>query len=294
MIHLETHPFGKRRMGKMKILYNESLAKYTTFHIGGLAQVMYFPENNCDLASIPNLSNSRIIGAGSNLLINDNAVFKSVISTKELNKNVVKLENGNFFLGAGIRIQKAIASINKMGFGGLEYLVSIPASIGGMIYMNAGVFSPKPVAISDYLQNVLVFIDGNIEVWDKEKCQFSHRHSVFHRNKAIILGAEFKFPEQTLQISKIKIAERMAIAQLQDHSGGNCGSVFKVCNYKLMNILKKFHFRRGGVSYSEKSVNWIVNKKNGSYKDVKWLINLAIILHKLFLKKIEKEIIEWS
>ena len=278
----------------MKILHNESLAKYTTFRIGGIAKTMFFPETVEDLLNIQDLSGSKIIGAGSNLLINDEVLFESIVSTNYLNKKVEQLENGNFFIGAGVRIQNAIASINKFGYGGIEYLVSIPASIGGAIYMNAGVYSPQKVTISDYLVNVSVLIDGHVEIWNKEKCLFRKRHSVFHTNKAIILGAEFNFPKQDLDCSKKKIAERMVIAKKQDHSGGNCGSVFKVCNYKLMRIFKFFHPRIGGASFSKKSSNWIINKGDAHFKDVKNLMRMALILHKFFLQKIEAEVIEWD
>lgn len=278
----------------MKILYNESLAKYTTFRIGGIAKTMYFPETVDDLLAIQDLSNSKIIGAGSNLLINDEAVFESVVSTSCLNKKIERLENENFFIGAGVRIQNAIASVNKFGHGGIEYLVSIPASIGGAIYMNAGVYSPKKTTISDHLVNVSVLVDGHVEIWDKEKCLFSKRHSIFHTKKAIVLGAEFNFPKQELDCSKKKIAERMAIAKKQDHSGGNCGSVFKVCNYRLMRLLKLFHPQVGGASYSQRSSNWIVNNGEARYKDVKKLMRLAFVLHRVFLQKIEEEVVEWD
>lgn len=278
----------------MKILENETLSKHTTFHIGGTALKMYFPENLEDLKSIPNLNESRIIGGGSNLLINDKAVFDSVISTNLLNKNVRLLKNGHFFIGAGIRIQNAIAATNKAGYGGLEYLISIPASIGGAIYMNAGVYSPKITTISDYIVNVTVFVNGNVETWDKKQCLFARRCSIFHKNKAIILGAEFCLPKQEIDISKKKIAERMAIAKKQDHSGGNCGSIFKTCNGKLARLIKILHPSCGGASWSAKTANWIVNKGNASYKDIKTLIKMSIVLHKIFFQKCEQEVIEWE
>ncbi len=278
----------------MRILYNESLAKYTTFRIGGIAKQMFFPENEEDLASIPNLISSRIIGAGSNLLINDKQLFDSVVCTNNLNKHVLCLDNGNIFIGTGVRIQNAIASINKAGYGGLEYLISIPASIGGAIYMNAGVYSPQLTTISDYIVNVTVFVNGNVEIWSKDKCSFSQRCSIFHKEKAIILGAEFNFPKQKIDISKKKIAERMSLAKRQDHSGGNCGSVFKICNSKLARILKILHPSWGGAAWSAKTSNWIVNKGKASYKDIKMLINISILLHKIFFQKCEQEVIEWE
>lgn len=278
----------------MKILEKEDLSKYTTFRIGGIASKMYFPENIEDLKSIPNLAESRIIGGGSNLLINDKAIFDSVVSTSRLNKNVELLENGNFFIGAGVRIQNAIAATNKAGYGGLEYLISIPASIGGAIYMNAGVYSPQKTTISDYIVNVTVFIDGNVEIWNKEQCLFTRRCSVFHKKRAVILGAEFSLLKQEKDISQKKIAERMTIAKKQDHSGGNCGSIFKICNNKLVRILKLLHPSWGGASWSAKSANWIINKGKASYSDVKILINMSVVLHKIFFQKCEQEVIEWE
>lgn len=278
----------------MKILENESLAKYCTFKIGGIARFLYFPEDVNDLIAIPNLKESKILGAGSNLLINDQKVFDSVVSTAMLNKRVDYLGDGTFFIGAAVRLQVAVAAINKEGFGGLEYLSSIPASIGGMVYMNAGVYSPKPTFISDFLVNVSVFIDGKIETWDKEHCLFSKRQSVFHCKSAIILGAKFKFPSQTIDVSKKRIAERLAISKNQDKSGGNCGSVFKVFDPRLMRVVKFLRLRCGGAHFSSKTANWIVNTNHASYRDVKCLMNKVVFLHKVLLKKIETEVIDWE
>lgn len=278
----------------MKVLKNESLAKYCTFKIGGCARYLYFPENESDLKNIPNLNSAKILGAGSNLLINDKKEFDCVVSTALLNKRIEHLCDGKFFIGAGVRLQTAVAAINKEGFGGIEYLISIPASIGGMIYMNAGVFSPHPTFISDFLVNVQIYSDGKVKKLSKEQCFFSKRTSIFHGDSAVILGAEFVFPKQNIEISRKKIAERLAISKSQDKSGGNCGSVFKVCNSRLMRIIKFLHLSCGGACFSKKTVNWIVNTNNASYYDVKKLVGKVVFFHKLFRQKIETEFIDWS
>ena len=77
----------KKRWMKMKILHYENLAKYTTIKIGGNAKNFYIPENEKELLSlVRDLNEYKILGGGSNLLINDRITFSNVIYTKEFNK----------------------------------------------------------------------------------------------------------------------------------------------------------------------------------------------------------------
>jgi UDP-N-acetylenolpyruvoylglucosamine reductase len=76
----------------MKILQNENLAKYTTINIGGVAKFFYIPETKDELIqTLSSLINSTyyLLGAGSNLLINDTKVFMHVISLSRFNMEII-------------------------------------------------------------------------------------------------------------------------------------------------------------------------------------------------------------
>jgi UDP-N-acetylmuramate dehydrogenase len=182
--------------------------------------------------------------------------------------------------------------MNKLGYGGYEKLISVPAQLGGAIYMNAGV---SPCSISDYIARIEIFHNGKIDWLIKEECCFSRRYSIFHQNNFVILGAEFSMPKQDVVFSKQKIKNRwLSVKQSQDKKYPNFGSVFKICNSRIMWLLKILHPGFGGAEYSKKTINWIVNKNNASYKNIRMCILLAVFLHKIFFRKIMPEIIEWK
>ena len=113
---------------------NVSLAKYTTFQMGGIAKKMYFPENIEELVKLTT-ENKKIlhfiIGGGSNLLINDKKTFDEVLCLRNFNQTIEHLQGGKYYIGASVRLQKAIRTINEDGYGGIEYLFSVPGLTGG-------------------------------------------------------------------------------------------------------------------------------------------------------------------
>lgn len=283
----------------MKVLYNESLAKYTTMKIGGVAGNFYVPENSEELKEVirKNKNNYYILSAGSNLLINDKKTFENVIFMRDVDGSIINYGEGRFYCGASVRIQKLIKSINEAGYGGIEYLNSIPAFIGGMIYMNAGIGNNSD-CISTYLEKVYaVDVEGNKVIFEKEDCMFSHRKSIFQKSNYIILGADFKFPKQDYETSKKRIDERKKrSSQVLDTSGGNFGSVFLECDVRIMKLIRmlKIGYKKNGVVYSSKCLNYLINRGEGTYEQAFKLINMCIKIHKLLNKNIQVEVTIWE
>ena len=166
----------------MKVLENESLKKYTTFRMGGNAKKMYFPENIEELTSLVN-NNSNIlkyiIGGGSNLIINDKKDFEEVLCLREFNTAIENKREGHFYIGASVRLQKAIKTVNSAGYGGMEFLFSVPGLIGGALYMNAGTGRKTHKYISDFVVSVDVLKDGKICNISKDECKYDYRKSIF-------------------------------------------------------------------------------------------------------------------
>ena len=148
------------------------------------------------------LDNYKILGGGSNLLINNNGVFPNVIYTKDFNKEIINKGNGIYYFGSSVRLQKIINKINQDGYGGIEYLYSVPGMLGGAIYMNAGRGKQFNMQLTDYLIDVDVLVDGKVKKFTKEECKFDYRKSIFQDNNYVILGANFKFKEVDFNESK--------------------------------------------------------------------------------------------
>ncbi|MCL1843565.1 MAG: FAD-binding protein [Defluviitaleaceae bacterium] len=283
----------------MQILENENLSKYTTIKIGGVAKKFYIPCSFDELFSViqeVGQNNILILSGGSNLLINDKKIFEHVVFMKDLDAQIIDNKNGSFYCGASVKIQNFIRFVNDCGYGGFEYLFSLPALVGGIIYMNAGRGKKIKKSVSDYIESVYVIRNGTKIKLHKDECAFKYRESVFHKTNDIILGADFIFAPQDKDVSSLAIEERLKFCEAnQDNSGRNFGSVFLQSNRRIMSLLKKCNIGfKNGVAFSQKNNNWLLNKGNGTFKQAMFLIGLCKFLHRITLKKIKTEVVIWK
>lgn len=279
---------------------NIDLSKMTTMRIGGVANVLYSPESVDELKdSLRQIGDEEyfIISGGSNLLINDKKTFSHVISIRDLDNRIDNLGNGMFYIGASARIQKVIKEVNNQGFGGLEQFYSIPALLGGMIYMNAGVGRKKNEAIGDYVVSVNVFDGVDIRTLTKDECQFGYRKSMFQSHtRMIIIGATLQLTETSREEADNRIKARMSYTQnTQDHSGANFGTLCSQSDTRLVALARLLH--KGdmdGVHFSTKKPNCLINSGKGTYDQAMQLIRSVQRIHKIFHKPCELEVRIWE
>lgn len=283
----------------MKVLHNESLKEYTTIRIGGIAKNFYIPESRNELISLLKILKDKkyyILGGGSNLLINDKKVFENVISVKSFDKSIKSLGYGIYYVGASVRIQKLIDTINSHGYGGIEYLYSVPGLVGGAIAMNAGRGKKYKSSISDYIIDVHAYIDGDIKILNKEECCFDYRNSIFKNKNYVILGSTFKFEQIDIEESTKRRFERLKLVKnKQDRSKYNFGTVFMQGDPRIMLLMKRIHpGYKNGVAFSRKTSNWLINYGEGTYEQAIKLIRRVQLLHKILGKKAIPEVIIWE
>lgn len=279
----------------MRIKTDISLSSMTTVRIGGVANKLWCPESEDDLPCLPRQIDGtyRIISGGSNLLINDARTFDDVIYMGDYDKSIHSLGNGRYRVGSSVRVQRLIRRINKDGYGGIEELFSIPAMIGGLICMNASVPSAN-TCISQHLESVEVFDGERIIRFPKDNCGFGYRQSRFQDGQMIVLSAVFSFPSQDAEISRMRVEERMKkVKQSQDRSHPNFGSVFRVCDSRIMHLVRRAGVRKGGASFSEKTLNWLLCD-HASFADAIVCINRVRLLHSILLRKNELEVMIWE
>lgn len=284
----------------MKIKNNESLSRYTTFKMGGTAKIMFFPENINDLREIYEKSPSAfdyIIGGGSNIVINDKRDFEAVVCLRNLNSDIEHLGEGQYYVGAGVRLQSLIRTINKDGYGGIEYLFSVPGFVGGATFMNAGRGKTIKKCISDYILRVDGFINGENVTFTKEECDFSYRTSVFQTLKGcVITGVLFEFPAMSQEESSAQIRERIELCKgVQDMSFPNYGSVFCQFDRRIIRFVRRIGLgKKGGCHFSKKTENWMLHEKNGNFKDVVRILKQVEWMHKICGKSCKTEVRIWK
>lgn len=278
----------------MKLKKYEELKRHTTFRMGGIAVNYFIPENISELVELNNKEkNARYIGGGSNLLISDH-MFDVVIDLGEFDQTILPIGRGRFKVGASVRLQKLINVINENGYGGIEYLYSVPGLVGGAIVMNAGRGQKYNKCISDYIVSVDVLCDGKMETLPKEDCQFEYRDSIFKDSDMIVTSVLFQFPQMSISETNSKKEERIRLCkEKQDSSKPNFGSVFSECSGSIMKMVKAVAVRTGGCHYSTKTSNWLLND-GGTFEDAIDCIQKVELLHRFFCLKCKTEVIIWK
>lgn len=293
----------------MIILNNEPLSKRTTFHIGGTAEKLYIPESEEELIQVSKDIYDRdhrvyVISGGSNLLINDDRAFPEVVCMAKACRELEQLHDGVFYIGASVRIQKAISFVNSFGYGGFEELIGLPALFGGIIYMNAGIGreSAPLFTISEFVDSVraLDLKTGETVTLTAEECRFGHRTSVFKNGQYIILGAQITCRATDRDDAASRIQKRREDCHKSFEYGKGCfGSCFMRFKGPILRTLSAL-YKKGILKYSGKvrfannNANWLVNEGGGTYKDAMTIINRCKKLHKLAFQKLECEVIIWD
>jgi UDP-N-acetylmuramate dehydrogenase len=207
---------------------NKNLAELTTIEIGGISKYFVKVEKSADLVEVikyckDNSIKYYILGGGSNVLfIGDR--FDGMVINISIKDLVV--DGDQITCGAGCVLDDVVLNSVEAGLSGLEWATLIPGTSGGAIYGNAGAYGGS---ISDNLEMVEVYDDGEVKRWTKEDCDLGYRKSIFKTggSKAIILSAIFKL-EPT---SKTELAsKRNEIKSTRDKKFGDiksAGSVFK-------------------------------------------------------------------
>ncbi len=253
------------------ISFNESLKEYTTFGIGGVADVMLKPKNEDQLENILKLNsinkiNTTVIGRGSNLLISDKGIRGAVILLAD-NYDEINLEDNILTALAGTSLNEAALFANSKSLSGMEEISGIPGSIGGAVAMNAGAYGGE---IKDICIKVRAFdFDGNTYEFSNEDMNFSYRHSKIFEKDLIVSSASFLLvPDDREKIEQryLDYTNRRETKQPLDKK--SAGSTFKrpVGSYasKLIDECNLRGYRKGDCQVSEKHCGFIINVENAS------------------------------
>ena len=283
----------------MEIRKQETLKQYTTVRIGGVADRFYVPESREELTCLLNElkgEDVRILSGGSNLLIDDERIFPHVIYMKNCSQELTYKGDGVFYCGASVRLQQLIQFANSKGYGGIEYLMSVPGMVGGAVVMNAGRGKSYNKAISDHIVSVEVWQDGSIRTLSKEECVFSYRNSVFKNSGMVILAVLFRFSQDEMEVLEKRRNKRLEYSRhRQDSEGFNFGSVFFNYSSGAMKLIRRFRLCHSGeIAFSGKTLNWLVNKGDGTFKQAVKVIRRAACINRLFGIKAELEVIIWK
>lgn len=281
----------------MKTYSNYDLYRYNTMHLHCIAKEVYYPESKEELVHlIKQLSihkkDYRILGACSNVIL-PSKLSVPVIFLTSFNKEC-SINNDVVIVGASVRIQHLIREAQKCGLGGIEYLFSVPCTVGGATVMNAGRGNGKQ-SIGVYIKEVQCLNMDTLqyETLTKEECMFGFRNSIFLRGNRIVLSITLNLDQIESQLIEERINERKqyALEKLDDRRPSS-GSIFKMANGRILRSLKGF--RIGGSEWSKKTNNWISNRSNARNWQIRMLIYIACFLHRITFQPYHLEVEIWK
>ena len=285
-----------------EVLEDASLEHYNTYGIKTSCKYLVKPSSIDNLLLLLNYikdNNMRyyIIGKGSNIILPDTKLDGIIISLELLNKitfnnNIAKVESGASLA------HFARETINK-GLSGLEYIATIPGTVGGALYGNAGV---KDHEIYDNIIYVEVIRNNELIKLNRNDIEVSYRHTEFKNTNDIIVSGTFELKDGNLEeMNNIVKENREKRLNTQPLEYKNAGSVFKnpEGNYagKLVEELGLKGYKIGDAQVSMKHANFIVNLGNATSKDIKELIKL--IKDKVYERynielELEQIVIDWD
>lgn len=282
------------------ILFNENMAKHTTFKVGGEAECFIKIDNMKDLRTVlvyarNNNIKITVIGNGSNVLVLDKGI-KGIVLNIRINKIETVNYDGRIFakIGAGVKISMLGHLFLKNGITGFEELSGIPGTIGGAIRMNAGAHGKE---FKDIVNNVTCMdYDGNIVKLENKDMQFEYRKSILKDKKYIVIEVEMMFQNGNEEEIKEKMTQYAKYRkEKQPIEYPSAGSTFKRGNdfitAKLIDEAGLKGYNIGGAEVSEKHAGFVINKGNATAKDILELIKyVQDKIYKEFEKKIELEI----
>ena len=270
-----------------------SLANYTTIKVGGFAEYFAKPNSTNELVNLikwAHLNNQkcRIIGAGSNLLINNIFLKGLTICTKKIKAIKINSMTGFVEVEAGVMLPTMSYMLAKNGLKGGEWTVGIPGTIGGAICMNAG---SSKLSLANNLLSVLVIDTKTLEIYEiqKKDINFQYRFSPFQENNLLIISAKLQFEpkgniEKLLETTKNNLKKK---TETQPYDLPSFGSVFKnppnTYAGKIIEELGLKGLKIGGAKISTMHGNFIVNNSSANSQDILDLITL--IQQKVLQKK---------
>lgn len=253
------------------------LAPLVWFKSGGPAQWLFEPADADDLAqflaALPADVPVMALGLGSNLIVRDGGVPGVVVRLGKAFASVEKVDGVTLNCGGGASGILVSSTARDAGIAGLEFLRSIPGTVGGFVRMNGGAYGGDVAGILTDCD--VVTREGAFVTLPVEALHYSYRHSALP-DGAIVIAARFRGragDPATIQAEMDRIAAaREASQPLRSKTGG---STFKNPDgakaWELVDRAGCRGLKRGGAQVSEKHCNFLINTGDASSADIEKL-----------------------
>lgn len=270
------------------VCFNECLAPYLAYRVGGPADILVFPRQEEDLAWISTAAKRfslpvTIIGTGTNLLVVDRGVRGITVSLLHAFQEITRLESspsaGTTLIrcGGGVSKPSLLEWALNSGLSGLEFSAGVPGTIGGGIFMNAGT---KYGCYGDILREMTLFdFASGFRQIRREETHFGYREQSAV-GKSLVTSVIFELSpgnSSAMRQETQRIIREREEKQPLDYP--SCGSTFKNPEgHSAGRLIERAGLKGasvGGAEVSTKHANFILNKNNAKAKDILDLIEVV-------------------
>lgn len=260
-----------------KLTANAPLAPLVWFKAGGCAEWLFEPKDADDLAAFLCALNPATpvmaLGLGSNMIVRDGGVPGVVIRLGKAFAAVRVSDALTLTCGGGASGILVSSTARDAGIGGLEFLRSIPGTVGGFVRMNGGAYGRE---VKDILIDCdVVLRSGERRTLSLSDLGYTYRHSDLP-DGATVISARFKgvaAEPEAIQAEMDRIsASREASQPLRSKTGG---STFKNPDghkaWQLVDDAGCRGLQIGGAQVSEKHTNFLINVADATSADIEAL-----------------------
>lgn len=279
------------RLDPARLVRDEMIAPYTTFRIGGPADLFYTPTSADDLSRAITAARELnipffVLGLGANILVGDRGFRGLVI--RNAARHFHFSDDGELWAESGVVMGDIIPEAVERGWSGLEHYVGIPSTVGGAVWQNLHFLSPAPerertMFIAEVVKSCdILSEEGKRETVGLDYLAFGYDDSVFHHRADYALAATLQLTPGDPAIMHRIIQENLSWRGarhpwLQFHP--SAGSIFRkiegVGAGRLVDQAGLKGHRIGGAQISHIHANIMVNLGGATASDVRNLIDLA-------------------
>ena len=286
---------------------NVPLSGYTSARIGGPADVLIFVRSADELAQAARTLWEKdvpfiLLGGGSNVLVSDKGLRGAVIINRaRLVRFNSQSESPTLQAESGATLNDIAQRAARLGLCGLEWASTVPGSLGGAVYGNAGAYDGDTAGSLASVR--LLHRKNGEQTWPVDKLEYGYRTSIFKRTHlpAVILSAQMILSKGDRQEIRSKMEKYTTLRRSSQPAGASMGSMFKnppgEFAGRLIEAAGLKGKRIGNASISTQHANFFMNDHATKAADMHKLIKLAqkTVLEQFDIKlELEVELIgEW-
>jgi UDP-N-acetylmuramate dehydrogenase len=300
-----------KKLGKNRILVNEEMSKYTSFKIGGPADLFYQANTVKELieayrTAIQYNVNFFILGGGTNLLVSDRG-FRGLIIKNSTDKiTLAGMQGGKINQGdvknivhtayikaeSGVTVNRLVRYTLDQGLSGMEYFLGQPGSVGGSVYINSHNLKRDMFFGENIVEAVLLDKSGVEKTVSSGYFQFGYDESIIQKTKEVILSVIFKLKTENKDAVWARAQEALNYRKItQPYGRFTAGCTFRnISKIDALRLSTPNHTcsagflidsvalkgkKIGGAVFSNEHANFIINDEQAKASDVIKLINLA-------------------